>query len=62
MIFPFFLTQKVWIDPIHQSHNVSEKHPRMHHFVTEMCTYLLQNVAFWDMGLLHCGIYELGQF
>ena len=26
-----------------------------------MCTFLLQNVAFWDMRLLHCGIYELGQ-
>ena len=47
-------------DPFHQSQNASEKYPTMHHFVTEMCTFLLQNVALWDMGLLHCGIYELG--
>ena len=32
----------------------------MHHFVTEMCThictFLLQNGALWDMGLVHCRI------
>ena len=47
MIFPFPLTQKVWIDPIHQSHNASEKYPRMHHFVTEMCTYVHISVTKW---------------
>ena len=25
----------------------------MHHFVKEMCTFLLQNGALWDMGLVH---------
>ena len=32
----------------------------MHHFVTEMCTFLLQNGALRDMGLVHCGICEMG--
>ena len=30
----------------------------MHRFVTEMCTYLLQNGALWDMWLVHYGICE----
>ena len=25
-----------------------------------MCTFLLLNIALWDMGLLHCGIYVIG--
>ena len=29
----------------------------MHHFVTAM----LHGGAFWDMGLMHCWIWELGQ-
>ena len=56
------------IDPSHNSHNALDKHPTMHHFVKEMCTctcvcahahvctFLLQNGALWDMGLVHCGI------
>ena len=32
----------------------------MHHFVTEMCTFLLQNGALWDMGLVHHEIYATG--
>ena len=28
----------------------------------QMCTFLLQNGALWGIGLLHCGICELGQF
>ena len=32
----------------------------MQRFVTEMCTFLLQNGALWDMGLVHCGICEMG--
>ena len=30
----------------------------MHHFVTEMCTFLLHNGALWDMVLVHHGICE----
>ena len=37
----------------HKSHNALEKYPTMHHFVTEVCTFLLQNGALWDMGLGH---------
>ena len=33
----------------------------MHHFVTEMSTFLLQSGALWDIGLVHCGICEIGQ-
>ena len=32
----------------------------MHHFVTEMCTLLWQNVALWDMWLMHWGICATG--
>ena len=39
--------------PSHKSHNAFHKYPTMHHFVTEMCTFLLQNGALWDMGLVH---------
>ena len=39
---------------MHQSHI-----PTMHHFVTEMCTFLLQNCALLDISLVHCGICEL---
>ena len=28
------------IDSSHKSHNALEKYPTMHHFVTEICTYL----------------------
>ena len=44
------------IDTSQNSHNASDKYPTMHHFVTEMCTFLLQNDALWDVGLMHCGI------
>ena len=27
-----------------------------------MCTFLLENDALWNMGLVHFGICELGQF
>ena len=36
------------------------KYPTMHHVVTEMCTFLLQHGALWDMGLVHCGICTTG--
>ena len=29
-------------------------------FVTEMCTFLLQNGALWDICLIHCGISSIG--
>ena len=48
------------IDLSHKSHNASHKYPIMHHFVTEMCTFLLQNVALWDMAQMHSGICEMG--
>ena len=30
------------VDPYHKSHNASDKYPTVHHFVREMCTFLLQ--------------------
>ena len=43
----------------HKSHNALVLYPTMHHFVTEMCTFLLQNGALWDICLMHCGIREI---
>ena len=34
----------------------------MHHFVTEMCTFLLQNRALRNICLMHCGICEMCLF
>ena len=31
----------------HKSHNASDKYPTMHHFVTEMCTYVHISVTKW---------------
>ena len=36
-------------DPFQKSHNASDKYARVHHFITEMCIFLLQNGAFWDI-------------
>ena len=47
---------RVAIDPSHKSHNALEKYSMMHHFVTEMCTFLLQNVAFWDSCNFYCTV------
>ena len=48
------------IDLIHKSHNGPVSYPTLHHFVTEMCTFLLQNDALWDICLMHCGVCEMG--
>ena len=50
------------IDPSHKSQNASVPYPTMHHFVTEICTFLLQNGALWDICLMHCGICEMDLF
>ena len=34
----------------------------MHLLVTEICTFLLQTGALWDICLVHCGICEMGLF
>ena len=39
---------------MHQSHIASFFNRNMY-----MCTFLLQNDALWDIGLMHCGIYEM---
>ena len=44
------------IDPSHEPHNAFDKYPTMHHLVTEMCTFLLQNGALWGVELVHYGI------
>ena len=44
----------------HKSHNASVPYFTMHHFVTEMCAFLLQSSALWDTGLVHYGIYTTG--
>ena len=37
-------------------HNTPVPYATMHHFVTDMCTFLLQNGVLLHMGLVHCGI------
>ena len=44
------------------SHNTSVIYPTMHHFVTEMCTFLLQSGALWDMGWMHWEICDMEHF
>ena len=44
----------------HKSHNALDKYLTIFHFLTEMCTFWLQNGALWDMGLVHCGICATG--
>ena len=51
----------VLIHPSHESCNTSDQYPPMHHFVTEMCTSLLQNGTLRDMELLYCVIYTTCQ-
>ena len=48
------------MDLSHKSHIAPVPYLIMHHFVTEMCTFLLQNGALWDVCLMHCGICEIG--
>ena len=50
----------ITVDPLHKSQNAPVPCPTMHHFVTEMRTFLLQNGALWDVCLMHCGIFEMG--
>ena len=43
------LMQRNLINLFHKSQNAPISYPTMHHFVTEMCTFLLQNGALWDI-------------
>ena len=47
-------------DLSHKAHGALHKYPTMHHFMTEICTFLLWNGALWDMGLMHSGICATG--
>ena len=40
------------IDLLHKSHTAPLSCPKMHNFVTEICTFLLQNSALWDICLI----------
>ena len=57
---PLMITgMEILIDLLHKSHNAPVPYPTMHHFVTEMYTFLLQNGALCDIQLMHCGICEM---
>ena len=43
-----------------QFHNAPVPYPTIHHIVTEMCTFLLQNGALQDICPMHCRICEMG--
>ena len=36
-------------------------YPTIHHFGTEVCTFLFQSGVLWDIGQVHCGICDTGQ-
>ena len=38
------------IYPSHISHNTLDNYPTIHHFVTEICTFLFHNGTLWDIG------------
>ena len=54
------LSEVAWppIDPSHKSQNAPVPYPK-HYFVTEVCTFLLQNGALWDTCLMHCGLFVM---
>ena len=60
--FAWRLYQVYYIGQPHQSHNAPVPHPIIQHFGTEMCIFLFESDALWDMGQLHSGIYEFGVF
>ena len=52
-----FVDQMIWLDrPFSQNPPVSQCTTQQQW--THMCTFLLQSGAFWNMGLVHYGIYE----
>ena len=48
--------------PDSQILNAPVLYPTIHHFVTEMYTFLSQNGASWDICLMHCGMWEVSVF
>ena len=55
----FFSASTAPTDLSHISRHTSVPYPTMHHFLTEMWTFLLQNGALWDICLMHCGGCEM---
>ena len=49
---------KHWIGPIHKSHNAPVPYLTMHHFVTELCTFVHISVTKWCI-VHECVIYML---
>ena len=43
----------------HKSHNAQIPYLTMHHFVTEMCTWVQRNGALWDICPMHRGVCEM---
>ena len=64
MFGSFFLAQisNESLRPISQIPQFIRQHPKMQHFVREMCTFLLQNCVLWDIGLVHCGTFAADLF
>ena len=47
-------------DLLHKSHNALDKYPTMHHFVTDMCTYVHISVTKWCIvGYLSNALWDL---
>ena len=51
---------------LHKSNNALDKYPTVHHFVTEMCTFVSQNGTLWGVGVVDlwwiCGICTTGEW
>ena len=53
-------SMRMSIDHSHKSHNASVLYPTMHHFVTEMCTYVHISVTKWCIvGYLSDALWDL---
>ena len=55
-------THPVRVNKIYKSHNTPVPLSRLHHFGTEMCTFLFQNGALWETGfviLVYCHIPDI---
>ena len=53
------------INMLHKSHSTLNKYPTMHHFVTEMCTWVhiyVTNGALWSICSMYCGVCEMALF
>ena len=52
--------QRVKINQSNKSPKAPVSYPTIHHFGTQMCTFLFQSGVLLSIGQVHCGISEIG--